>query len=192
MGMITGIGLVGLGCLWLVGSALRTARSARGTRIVVCPRDGTTAAVDLDTARALLSAPFRRALRVGRCSRWPDRDGCSQGCLAQIAAAPDGCRVEALLSSWYRGDRCAICGLAFEQVDWRHRPPAFLAPDGSTRAALDVPAEQIREALAGSRPVCFICDVIQTLRRERPDLMVEPAPPGQTIASRRTVPFLSR
>jgi hypothetical protein len=83
--------------------------------------------------------------------------------------------VEQILSRWYDGERCAICTLPFGEIRWDDRPPSLLAPDGSTCAALDVAPEQIPEALARARPICYLCDAVLTLRRERPDLMVDPA-----------------
>jgi hypothetical protein len=166
-----------LACIWLGVSAARAIRASRGIRVVTCPENGHSAAIGLDVGRAILTSPVGPGLWVRECSRWRSRGGgsCVQGCLAQVALARENGRVEEILSRWFGGQRCALCNLPFGEIRWDDRPPSLLAPDGSTCAALDVAPEEIPEALARARPICYLCDAVQTLRRERPDLMVDPS-----------------
>jgi hypothetical protein len=48
-----------------------------------CPETGETAKVQIDAPRAAASAiPGRPELHIAECSRWPERRGCAQDCLA--------------------------------------------------------------------------------------------------------------
>ena len=64
----------------------------RGTRVITCPENTRPAGVHVDERHAAAS-PRRGTptLRLSACSRWPERQGCGQACLAQIEAWPEGC-----------------------------------------------------------------------------------------------------
>jgi len=112
-------------------------------------------------------------LRLASCSRWPERAGCGQQCLAQIQAAPEDCLVRNLLAHWYQGKNCFWCGLPFEEVQWDVRKPALLDAAGISREWSAIPAERLAETLAAARPVCFACHLANTLVREHPELAIE-------------------
>jgi hypothetical protein len=142
----------------------------RGTRIVPCPECHEPATLELDLARVAFSgAVTRPRLRVKRCSRWPDQAGCGQGCLAQVEAAPEDTLVQAQLLRWYRGKRCVLCGWHFPD---RSEHPALLGPDKTLRQWYEFPPERLPEALATHRPVCWNCEVVETLKLEHPELIV--------------------
>jgi len=55
----------------------------RTPRILRCPETGGTAEVRIDARHAAATAvPGPPELRVAGCSRWPERKGCAQACLA--------------------------------------------------------------------------------------------------------------
>ncbi|HEY3204662.1 MAG TPA: hypothetical protein VGL03_13510 [Thermoanaerobaculia bacterium] len=71
--------------LWV---AARAYLKFRGTRVITCPETGCPAAVKVDMGHAArTSVVGETELRLESCSRWPERAGCGQECLAQIEAA---------------------------------------------------------------------------------------------------------
>jgi hypothetical protein len=75
----------------------RAYRSFGGLRLINCPETMEAAIVKMHATRALASALVgRNDVRLRSCSRWPEKQGCDQACLAQIAASPNGCRVRPL------------------------------------------------------------------------------------------------
>jgi hypothetical protein len=156
---------------WRLGSAwLRN----RGPRAITCPENQTPAGVRVDERHAALSAlKGTSELRLAACSRWPERAGCGQQCLAQIEAAPDGCLVRQILADWYEGKVCACCGQPFHEVGWAVQKPALLSADRISVEWNQIPVDQLREKLAAALPVCFACHMANTLVREHPDLAVD-------------------
>jgi hypothetical protein len=72
--------------LWLAGRAYF---KYRGTRLVTCPETDSPAAVRVGAGRIMASSSIGEPdLRLGSCSRWPERRLCGQPCLSQIEAAP--------------------------------------------------------------------------------------------------------
>jgi hypothetical protein len=58
----------------------------RGRRTVACPETGLAEEIELDAWHAAVTAvPGPPRLRVERCTRWPARERCKQGCLASPA-----------------------------------------------------------------------------------------------------------
>ncbi len=60
---------------------------AQGAFEIVCPRDGHPADVSFDVKRAARTATFGipHHLRLTTCTFWPDRKGCNQRCIKQVA-----------------------------------------------------------------------------------------------------------
>lgn len=78
-------------------AGVRAYRSCGGLRLVNCPETMEEAIVKMHATRAMVSALVgRNDVRLRSCSRWPEKQGCDQACLAQIAASPNGCRAHAL------------------------------------------------------------------------------------------------
>lgn len=78
-------------------AGVRAYRAFGGLREISCPETMEAALVKIHVAHAIASRlSGGNELRLKSCSRWPDRLGCDQACLSQIAASPDGCRVRAL------------------------------------------------------------------------------------------------
>lgn len=60
---------------------------AAGTYEIDCPRDGQKATVTFDVNRAARTEAFGipRHLRLTSCTFWPERGGCDQHCIKQVA-----------------------------------------------------------------------------------------------------------
>ncbi len=102
------LGLIGAGSLTL---GLRAFARYRGKRLVSCPRDGRSAALEVDAQRAALTGVLGWPdLRVARCSCWLAAPGCNQSCLQQIQAAPKESLVQTIVSRWYREAGAAQAG----------------------------------------------------------------------------------
>jgi hypothetical protein len=146
----------------------------RGQMVVTCPESHRPAGVTVDARHAALTPPGKPAeLRLSTCSRWPERAGCGQECLSQIAASPENCLVRSILAKWYEGKVCASCGQPFGEIDWGERKPGLLTADKVTVDWSQVRAESLHEVLETALPVCFACHMANTLVREHPELAVE-------------------
>ncbi len=164
---------------------VRSYRRWSGTRLVTCPVTQSPAAVDVDAVHAALTAAVgQRALRLQRCSYWPERRECGQGCLAQIAVAPDDCLVREIVGKWYEGKACAFCGKPFGRVRLSRDKPALLARDGKTMQWSDVPAEFLPDVLATQKPVCWTCYIAVEFNRMHPESGAH-GPPAQRAESVR-------
>lgn len=146
----------------------------RGKRLITCPENKHPAAVNVDARRAgaeaLAGAPH---LRLSECSRWPEKRDCGQECLRQIELAPEGCLVKSIVTKWYEGKHCAICGRLIREVEWLGHKPALLDPQRKTVHWDAVAAERLPEYFTTHAPVCWDCHVAETLRREHPELITE-------------------
>jgi hypothetical protein len=158
---------------------LRTYLTYRGTRVVTCPETGRPAAVEVDARFAAVSQASSGApvLRLATCSRWPERQSCDQPCLAQIEAAPEDCRVRAMLDGWYAGRACALCRQPFPEIHWTDHKPALRAPTGDTVTWAEIRAEDLPAVLATHAPVCWNCHIAETFRHRHPELVVEAGAP---------------
>lgn len=68
---------------WALGKVYRRARGARG---ITCPEINQFATIELDAGHAVaMHALGETDRRVKCCSLWPDRQGCGQACLKQVA-----------------------------------------------------------------------------------------------------------
>ncbi len=146
----------------------------RGQRVVTCPETRKPAGVLVDArhagATALLGAP---ELRLSACSRWPDRAGCGQTCLSEIAVSPEECLVRHILTDWYEGKKCVSCGRPFGSVEWSAAKPALLLPSRVSTEWSRIPADRLQETLQTAEPICFACHTASAMIREHPDLVVD-------------------
>lgn len=153
-------------------------RAYRGTRLVACPETGRPVAVELDAVRAALafSGDEPGRLRLSNCSRWPEKAGCGQECLAEVERDPAACLVRTIVAGWYRGQSCVFCGKPIPDVTWTEHRPALLSPDRVTVSWKDVKPETLPDIFSTHKPVCWDCHVVQSVVREHPDLVtVRPA-----------------
>ena len=146
----------------------------RGKFLVTCPETKRAAAVEVDTSRAALSALFGSPqLRLDDCSRWSERGPCGQPCLSQLARSPQDCMLSHVVRSWYQNKHCALCGKSFSGTDWNVHQPALLGADGRSVEWRDVPPELLPDFFLRFRPLCWDCHIVETFRRERPDLVID-------------------
>jgi len=142
----------------------------RGERVVRCPDNGRPAGVTVDAWRAA------RRLNLRACSRWPEKAGCGQACLADIAAAPIDCLVRKIAGRWYTGKHCVVCGIEMSGVKWDSSQPGLMLPDRSTMQWNQISADKLTETLAAASPLCFRCYLADWLVRARPELAVKRGP----------------
>jgi len=158
------IGFVSSILIWVAVRWLRL----RGESVITCPENRRPAGVRTDSTRAILGS-----FRICSCSRWPEKAGCGQECLSQIAEAPEGCLVRNILAEWYRGKSCACCRRPFGEIQWSVQKPALLSSGMSFVEWSRIPAEKLNETLQAALPVCFACQMANTLVREHPDLVTD-------------------
>jgi hypothetical protein len=153
---------------------LRTYRKFRGTRVITCPETGCAAAVEVDKRHAAATSVVGETeLRLTSCSRWPEREGCGQECLAQIEAAPEGCLVRSMLVEWYQGSTCAVCQKEIPEISWSENKPALLTPEGKTIEWSEVRPEDLPRVFDTHQRVCWNCHIAQSFRAQFPGLAVE-------------------
>jgi len=162
---------IGIAALITVAVGLWRYFSYRGERLVLCPETLEPAAVSLD---ALHAAELPDSdLRLGACSRWPEKKDCDQACLAQIEAEPKATLVWNIIAAWYRDQLCVYCKRPFGEIAWHDSMPALRSPQGELRSWKDIPGEDVPQILATHEPVCWSCEIGESFRRERPDLVID-------------------
>lgn len=146
--------------------AIRTWIRYRGVRLVTCPDNTRPAGVTVDVGRAVIGALRETAdVRVATCSRWPQRQGCEEPCVAQIDASPAGTRVKTIAARFFRDRRCVICARRIGPLNRGGSQPGLMNP--ITREAapwVEVPAQDLSEALRERRPLCADCTLAESAR----------------------------
>lgn len=162
----------------LYGSA-RTYFQFRGKRLVTCPENHRTAAVELDSGEAAREAFMHKPrMLLSECSRWPERKDCGQQCLAEIAMAPSDCLVRNIVVDWFSSKECVYCGRSIAEVRewWVDHKPALLTPEKQIVTWNEFAPEQLPEFFDKCQPVCWSCSVTETFRRQHPELVSDRAP----------------
>jgi hypothetical protein len=177
--LIVGGSLAAIYAIFRFVQAVRVYMTFRGKRLVSCPENHRPAAVRVAAGKAALEAMVgNQQIRLSECSRWPERQDCPQGCLAQIEEAPRACLVWTIINRWYQGQACVYCHKPFGEIHWHDHPPALLNQEHKTVQWNEIPAENLQDALGTHRPVCWSCHVAETFRREHPESVVDrPASP---------------
>lgn len=167
--------IVALGVLYLVMRlAIGAYLSYRGKRLVTCPETNQPAVVEVNAIQAARTAMIGKPhLELDTCSRWPEREHCGQECLQQIEAAPEACLIQTILTNWYKGKSCVLCGHAFEKIHWAEHKPALRDQEGRTYGWQDIHLEQLPQVLQTHAPVCWNCHIAESFRRQYPDLVVD-------------------
>jgi hypothetical protein len=146
----------------------------RGERVVKCPENTRPAGVKLDVGHAVASGlAFHAGLRLSTCSRWPEKAGCGQECLSQIAAAPQDCLVRNILSRWYEGKSCRSCGRPIGPIVAGAAHPAVFTAEKISVEWSEIPAERLQDVLSVAEPVCFACHMASKMMREHPELVTD-------------------
>ena len=143
---------------------------ARGPRVVTCPENKQLVAVEANAASAAAGSLIgHERLRLADCTRWPEKQGCGQECLAEVEAAPDGCLVRTKVSHWYEGKPCVYCKRIFGEIPWTAHRPALLDAQGNLVEWRSLQVEKLPEILATHWPVCWDCLVLEAVRRKHPE-----------------------
>lgn len=172
--LLTALAVAGLFVFFALRRGVQAYLKFRGQRLVSCPETHRPAAVRVAAAKVALEATVgSEILELSQCSRWPEREDCPQGCLAQIEEAPKACLVWTIINQWYEGQECVFCHKPFAKIHWHDHPPALLDANHRTVEWDQIPAEKLQETLGTSWPVCWNCHVAQTFRREHPELVVD-------------------
>jgi hypothetical protein len=146
----------------------------RGDRVITCPENRRPAGVVVDTGRVLLTTlEGKTDLRLKSCSRWPERQDCGQECLRQIEAAPGDCLVRHILTQWYEGKNCAMCGKPIGEIHWADNEPALLNAQHRSVEWHEVTPADLPGVLATHQPVCWNCHVVNRIVGEHPELVVD-------------------
>jgi len=160
---------------WAVAKALGGYWQARGKRLVTCPDNHCTAAVEWDAKTAALRAiHWGTEPHLGDCSRWPEKSDCAQDCLAEIETLGTACLVRSVVGSWYQGKTCVYCHKPLDKAEeWTGQTPALLGPDQITVAWKEIQSEKLPEVFQRYQPVCWSCHIAETFRREHTDLVTD-------------------
>jgi len=162
--LVVGIAVI-VGLVFIIRALVRTYVEYRGKRLVICPQTEKYATVEIDAPLAAVTSLFGAPeLRIENCSRWPERQHCVQDCIWQIDLSPLGCPIQDLLTSWYTGKECVLCGRSFGNFSSFHRP-ALLSPEGHVVECESVRPEAIPDALYTHKPVCWDCKGTKTRSR---------------------------
>jgi hypothetical protein len=154
--------------------ALRSYLKYRGEGVLTCPETGKPVAVELDAKRvAATEMSGDRRLLLKSCSRWPERSGCGQECLAAVESSPEDCLVRTRLTRWYAGARCALCGRDIGKICWTEHQPALMSPERRTMEWGEVPAEALPSVLQTHYRICWSCHVAESFRARFPDLVLD-------------------
>ncbi len=182
----TGSVVLAIAAYVILSGFLTTYRKYRGLRVITCPENLESSSVRVDALRAAQWAAVSgdTVLRLRSCSRWPEMAGCGQECLSQIMAAPEGCAVSAIVTSWYDGKVCVYCNQPIGPIVWHERPPAVRSAEGVTREWKDIPAEQLPAVFRTHQPVCFNCSLTEGFLRTHPDMVVSR---GRTAETQHTL-----
>ena len=82
-----------------------------------------------------------------RCFRWPERQDWGQECLRQIEESPGNCLVRSILTKWYAGRSCAICGNPIGEIHWAGHRPSLLSPERRTVEWTEIAREAPRPGI---------------------------------------------
>ena len=171
--LIFGILLV-LSFLPLLWVAVRNALRERGPRVITCPENGCRAEVKVAAWNAgLTSAMGESRHRLSACSRWPEKEGCDQACVAEIEETPGGCLVREIVADWFLGRRCAYCGQDIPEVHTGDRQPGIRLAEGRTLAISDIEPVRLDDVLPTAQAACANCLDAMSFREQFPGLPVD-------------------
>ncbi|HUI27604.1 MAG TPA: hypothetical protein VL403_16090 [Candidatus Kryptonia bacterium] len=167
--------IVALGVLYVAVPVMLDAyRRFRGTRLLTCPETHQPVAIELNATHAALRAiAGENQPAVEQCSRWPVHRDCGQECLSQIQDSPDGCRVRTLVTNWYEGRSCVLCGVRFATMHWLDHRPALWSPEGTVVEWSQVATETLPQVLSSHAPLCWNCSVAELFRATNPGLVID-------------------
>ena len=139
-----------------VAATLQSYFKNRGRRRVICPDDRHAAEVEVDPKFALRAAMQGKELaRVETCTHWPENGACGQECLAQVEATPKN--LDRLLTKWFDGKPCSVCGRLLTSADWRFGRMGFLKEDFKLVEMRQLDLDNLGSVAQPTRPLCWSC-----------------------------------
>ena len=175
--VIFGIALV-VSVLPIAWITVRNAFRERGPRVITCPENGCRASVEVAAWNSGFAAAVgEKRHRLAACSRWPEKEGCDQACVAEIEATPGGCLVRSIVANWYQGRTCTYCGHEIPEAHAGDRKPGLRSADGQTIAAEDTEPVHLVDVLPTAQAVCANCYDAMSFREHFPGLPVDRSKP---------------
>jgi hypothetical protein len=165
------IALFVIGAVIMVGLpvafSLQSYFKNRGRRSVTCPDNHQPVDVEVDRKYTFWTAwRGKEHTRLQSCSRWPEMGDCGQECLAQVDPTPEN--IERLLTKWYDGKACTICGRLLIPTDWRRGRLAMLNENFQLVEMRQFNLVDIPSAMEELRPLCWNCHQEERARQARP------------------------
>lgn len=164
--------------LYRAFGSIRTYFQLRGERLVTCPENRQTAAVELDAKEAAREAfSHKPQFHLSECTRWPERKDCGQQCLSEIEMAPSECLVRNIVIDWFSDKKCVHCGKVIAEVKewWVDHKPALLTPEKQIITWNEFPAEKLPELFSKCYPVCWSCTATEAFRKQHPEMVADRA-----------------
>lgn len=182
---IAGAMLIAVAAYLLFSGYFSAWRTFRGTRVITCPENLEAAAVKVNAAHAAQWASIAGEpdLKLKSCTRWPEKAGCGQECLAQIERSPESCLVQTIVSDWYAGKACTFCEKPIGQIAWHERPPAVFVEGAGAAEWKDIAPEKLPAAFAHGKAVCWSCSVRENFLREHPGYAIERNVPVENVSN---------
>lgn len=135
----------------------------RGLRVLRCPENRQSVAVELASWQLLLTGLAGRPVpRVRNCSRWPERADCDQACVKEIRGAPTATLVQTMLTNWCRYNTCICCGAPLAKLHVGPHRPHLINPELRIVEWKEIPPQDIPQTLRSCEPVCETCVVAET------------------------------
>lgn len=135
----------------------------RGIRVLTCPEDRQSAAVELASWQMAMTGLFGQpAPCVRSCSRWPERRGCDQACTKVIQGAPAATLLETILANWCRYNACICCGAPLAKLHVGPHEPHLIDREFHIFEWHQIPPEKVPQVLRTCEPVCPNCVVAET------------------------------
>jgi hypothetical protein len=91
----------------------------------------------------------------------------------QIASAPEDCLVRTILTSWYEGKKCVICGRGLGEINLLEHRPALMTPERVTIERSEIPPDKVPKVLAIHLAVCWDCHIPERFRRRYTQLFID-------------------
>lgn len=131
----------------------------RGPRVVTCPADGKRVGIEIDAKHAAASAVRGRGedYKVTKCTSWPDRAGCEEGCTRQLEGHPDETLLREKLIEFYTAHSCALCGRSIRGIPPDRHGPGFLNDQRQKIGWQDLPLQDYPAALGKHAALCATC-----------------------------------
>lgn len=134
-------------------------------RNVMCPESGMPAEVEIDGLHAFYTLlRDQKEIRLKSCSRWPQRAGCDEDCLAQIASGP---AIERVVAKWCNGKKCAICAMPITRLDWQRGRAGALDTKRNLIELRDMNWNEFPMVLEQYEPLCWRCHETELVKRRQ-------------------------